>query len=397
MPRYLGILLVLIGLAARAVEQPLDGAVKVTATSAGHAWHYAAEAVEMDGKTYRSYAYLQNAEGARVQGSITFDVAGWERFTAMVGLSDRWAQHAGSLTIEVDGVKKVEITKRSGEAPQAVDLALTGAKTLTFRFQTSILLAEPTLIRAEQVNPKDGAAMVWVPAGEFLMGSTDADKYAGSDEKPQRRVYLDGYWMYKYEVTVAQYRAFCAATGRALPRFPSGRSWAGKGGWTDPALQNHPIVNVTWRDATAYAAWAGVQLPTEAQWEKAARGTDGRIYPWGNAWDQAKCANYYNSSSKGISTWPVGSFPAGVSWCGAHDMAGNVWEWCADWYQSEYYKTAPARNPTGPATGTFRVLRGGSWYIYIESGCRGAGRFLNYTDYYWNYNGFRCVALSPGP
>jgi len=403
MPRYLGILLVLIGLAARAVEQPLDDAVKVTATSAGHAWHYAAEDVTLDGKTYLSYAYLKDDQGERARGWISFDVTGWGRFTATVGVSDAWKNHHGALIIEVDGEQTHEITKRSGEKPQPVDLALTGAKTLTVRFEPSILLAAPAVLRAEQVNPKDGAAMVWVPAGEFVMGSKDNEGY--SDERPQRKVYLDGYWLYKYEVTVAQYRAFCAATGRALPHFPqpmtyyeSNYSWAGKTGWADPALQQHPIVNVTWHDAQAYAAWAGAQLPTEAQWEKAARGADGRIYPWGNTWDPAKCANRTNSQEKAISTWPVGSFPAGASPCGAHDMAGNVSEWCADWYDAGYYKNAPARNPIGPATGTRRVLRCGSWAgYYVEFILRSAVRNYCTPDYYWYSVGFRCGSSSPGP
>ncbi len=284
-----------------------------------------------------------------------------------------------------------------GYLPQYAKLTVTaGAETPCALTLTPMpVIPAGAKLGEERTNPLDGAAMVWVPAGEFLMGNTDNE--GESNERPQHRVYLDGYWIYKYEVTVAQYRAFCAATGWALPPFPSGHSWKGKAGWADPALQNHPIVNVTWHDATAYAAWAGAQLPTEAQWEKAARGTEGRIYPWGNAWDLAKCANDANSDSKGISTWPVGSFPAGVSWCGAHDMAGNVWEWCADWYDAGYYKTAPTRNPTGPATGTYRVLRGGSWDDGIEYGCRGACRSYNDPGY-WGYGfGFRCLSLSPGP
>ena len=226
------------------------------------------------------------------------------------------------------------------------------------------------------VNPKDGGEMVWVPAGEFLMGSTAAEiaavieRYSISDifkwiieaEGPQRKVYLDGYWIYKCEVTVAQYRKFCKETGREMPEAPA---W----GWQD----NHPMVNVSWHDAVAYAQLASVSLPTEAQWEKAARGTDGRSYPWGNRWDAAKCAN--SVVKELTSTQPVGSYAAGESPYGCLDMAGNVREWCADWYDPAYYKHAPTRNPAGPAAavrvkvlpGTFssgaRVMRGGSWYL----------------------------------
>jgi formylglycine-generating enzyme required for sulfatase activity len=260
----------------------------------------------------------------------------------------------------------------------------------------------------EGVNPKDGAALVWVPAGTFRMGSglrEDLRDAAGrrdwremrdvvwsrlrgenedSNEAPSRAVYLDGYWIYKYEVTVVQYRRFCRATGRAMPEEPP---W----GWRD----DHPIVNVTWDDAVAYAAWAGASLPTEAQWEKAARGTDGRVYPWGNVWDSRRFCNSVDGSAASPSF--VGSFLAGASPYGAQDMAGNVWEWCADWYDGEYYRHAPRRNPTGPATGTTRVLRGGSWYFVVPRYFRAAFRFrFNPLDRYYGV-GFRCAVRSPGP
>ena len=250
-----------------------------------------------------------------------------------------------------------------------------------------------------------GREMVWVPGGTFTMG-TDIGI---SNESPVHQVTLTGFWIDKYEVTVAQYRAFCAATGRALPLFPSGYSWAGKSGWTDPALQNHPIVYVSWYDAKAYADWAGLSLPTEAQWEYAARGTAGNNYPWGgtatsldkyNGWDQTKCANEYNSILEDKSTWPVGSFPTGVSWCGVHDLAGNVWEWCADYYDVPYSST-PATNPTGPASGSYRVQRGGSWHssnFYVEDDYRSANRGFDWPYGEWVNGedvGFRCVSNSP--
>jgi formylglycine-generating enzyme required for sulfatase activity len=233
-------------------------------------------------------------------------------------------------------------------------------------------------------NPKDGAVMLLVPAGDFLMGSKDDDKLARDNEKPQHKVNLDSYYIYKTEVTVAQFRKFCHATGRkSMPPKP-------KWGWID----NHPIVNVSWNNAKAYADWAGVVLPTEAQWEKAARGTDGRIYPWGNEWDETKCANWANSGKDNTKwgTHPVGSFPTGVSPYGVIDMSGNVWEWCADWYGDDYYKNAPAKNPTGLITGNWRVLRGGSWdYGNYVRGCRGAYRDGYYTDFDNYYIGFRCA------
>ncbi|MEI7831662.1 MAG: formylglycine-generating enzyme family protein [bacterium] len=268
-------------------------------------------------------------------------------------------------------------------------------------------------------NAKDRAEMVWVPEGVFSV----SDHYG--IRRDHQRARVTGYWIYKYDVTVAQYRAFCAATKHKLPHFPQPRvddpgyigsyfSWEINTGWDDPALQQHPIVNVTWDDAKAYADWAGVTLPTAVQWEYAASGTGGNNYPWGgtatdddkyNGWDATKCANRENSLLVGKSTWPVGSFPEGASWCGAQDMAGNVWEWCDDWYDDCYvddYFYQHRNIVTNPANylsdGEYHVLRGGSW-DYDE-----AERYL--TTVYCGHNklnegsesiGFRCVSLSPEP
>ena len=262
---------------------------------------------------------------------------------------------------------------------------------------------QPPIHVVTSINPKDGASMVWVPAGNFRMG----DVISGEDIRtafrdggwqrgfnmlmksmqgkpytsnaPPHTVYLDGYWIYTYEVTVAQYRRFCVATKRAMPPAPG---W----GWQD----THPMVNVTWDDAIAYASWAGAALPSEAQWEKAARGTDGRVYPWGNRWDASKCCNNSNSSG---STSPVGSRPAGASPYGCQDMVGNVMEWCADWYAP--YPSTLMRNPTGPPAGRWRVLRGGSWYYGSFDFDRGAVRGY-YGPVYWYDVGFRCASVSPG-
>lgn len=252
----------------------------------------------------------------------------------------------------------------------------------------------------ECINPKDGAMLVWVPAGEFLMGTSATELAAWLkghptdkredflDEMPQHKVYLDAYYIYQTEVTVAQYRKFCKATGRTMPSCPYSNRWQ----------DTHPIVNVSWYEATSYALWAGAALPTEAQWEKAARGTDGRVYPWGNAWDAAKCVN--NTQS----TQPVGSIPASASPYGCLDMAGNADEWCADWYSTEYFIQSPARNPTGPKRGEaqvkprvgvfkgkVRVLRGGDWFGVSSIFYRTANRGSFYPDDGWESCGFRCV------
>lgn len=216
-----------------------------------------------------------------------------------------------------------------------------------------------------KVNSKDGAAMVYVPAGDFVMGATDdqveswyqsaqkvidVPRSAFADAAPQHDVYLDGYWIYKTPVTVAQYKQFCTATGHQMPAPPD---W----GWKD----DHPIVNVTWSDAQLYCKWAGKRLPTEAQWEKAARGTKAQVFPWGNDYDETRLQCSKNTPSDAASTAPVGSFPSGASPYGCLDMAGNAWQWCADWYGADYYKTSPKRNPSGPNSGEYRVIRGGSW------------------------------------
>lgn len=270
----------------------------------------------------------------------------------------------------------------------------------------------PIVIR-ERINPRDGSAMVWVPAGKFCMGSSKikdlkiailhrnlrvvhdvlqgiGDVQSGeairhyANETPPHDVDLNGYWIYKYEVTVAQYRAFCRATKHAMP----------------PRLyldwqNNLPIVNVTWNDAQAYAGWAGAMLPTEAEWEKAARGADGRLYPWGNAWDGTKCSNSVGTPATVQS--PVGSFPLGASQYGAQDMAGSVLEWCADWYAPNYYGASPAKNPAGPATGKERVLRGGSWCCSLPDNFRIAFRDPFDPTGLSADIGFRCVVRSPGP
>jgi len=231
----------------------------------------------------------------------------------------------------------------------------------------------------EWTNPIDGAVMLHIPAGEFLMGSND---YA--EEKPQhRRVHLDAYWIYKYPVTVAQYRKFCGSTRREMPEEP-------KWGWRE----DHPVVNVSWDDAKAYADWAGVALPTEAQWEKAARGTDGRTFPWGNVWDPSKCNN--DVGDKGPKrTTVVGNYPDGTSPYGVLDMAGNVGEWCGDWYDAGYYD-APRRNPTGPPSGGKFVLRGGSWLNLDPTFFRCADRTtFDVPGYRSVYIGFRCALSRP--
>ncbi len=274
----------------------------------------------------------------------------------------------------------------------------------------------PTL-GASRTRPADGMVMVYIPAGEFLMGSDDKDRAADVNEKPQHSVYLDAFWVDRTEVTVAQFRAFVRATGYRTTAEQGGRAYAyaestGKwevvhgANWQHPfgpdsnAVDDHPVVQVAWSDAAAYCTWAGGSLPSEAQWEKAARGTDGRLYPWGDAFDGTKL-NYCDSRFGGDLgdtayddgyryTAPAGSYPAGASPYGALDMAGNVWEWTADWYNRAYYVRSPVQNPAGPAAGRTRVLRGGSWN-HSWDGMRAACRLDTEPDTLVDNFGFRCI------
>ncbi len=221
---------------------------------------------------------------------------------------------------------------------------------------------------------------VYVPAGQFIMGSADGE--GDGDEHPQHVVYLDAYWIGQTEVTNAQYQQ-CVAGGACDP--------AGCMNDDDLDKPDQPVVCVSWVDAKAFCEWAGLQLPTEAQWEKAARGTDGRIYPWGNEEPNCTKAQYWGCDGKTIT---VGSKPAGASPYGALDMAGNVWEWVADWYSEDYYANSPDRNPAGPESGDWRVLRGGSWNYYPVN-VRAASRNGLLPGNRNDYVGFRCAAPSP--
>jgi serine/threonine-protein kinase len=242
-------------------------------------------------------------------------------------------------------------------------------------------------IISTKISPKDGMVMVYVPAGEFLMGSNNTiDSQAYSDELPQHTVYLDAYWIDQTEVTNAQY-AQCAGVGQCTPPYKT-RSSTHSSYYRDAQYANYPVIYVDWNQAQVYCTWAGRRLPSEAEWEKAARGTDGRIYPWGDTAPGQGILNYNNN--KGDTT-AVGSYPSGASPYGALDMAGNVWEWVNDWYSNSYYQHSPARNPTGPDSGTSRVLRGGSWDRDGRH-VRSAGRYANYPQYSYNHLGFRCAA-----
>jgi formylglycine-generating enzyme required for sulfatase activity len=236
-------------------------------------------------------------------------------------------------------------------------------------------------------NEKDGSELMLIPAGEFLMGSEEG--FAA--ERPIHRVYLDAFYLGKYPITNLQYKKFVEATGHRVPYSDDLRAeldnWDQEKKTYPAGRENYPVVLVSWHDAQAYCVWAGGRLPTEAEWEKAARGgLEGKLYPWGDEINKS-LANY--DSREG--TTPVGSYPP--NGYGLHDVAGNVWEWVADWYQAKYYCQSLLRNPQGPEKGTVRVLRGGAWLLFAQF-CRVAYRFRNSPDFRFNLIGFR-LAVSP--
>ena len=271
-------------------------------------------------------------------------------------------------------------------AVMLVMFALTNRETQPFQSSTpTIKPTQPAVEGGTQVSPVDDMVQVYVPAGNFLRGSADSDSPAHYDEKPQREIHLDAFWIDQTEVSNTQY-ALCVEAGECDE--PSSGSYTRGSYYGNPDYDEYPVIYASWYDADAYCQWAGRRLPTEAEWEKAARGADGRTYPWGNETPNANILNY---GGKEGDTTRVGSYPQGASPYGALDMAGNVWEWVADRYDAGYYQSAPDENPPGPSSGNARALRGGSWY---SSGVnvRAAYRSRSGPSDGYDYGGFRCAA-----
>jgi formylglycine-generating enzyme required for sulfatase activity len=286
--------------------------------------------------------------------------------------------------------------------------------------ETAIPSAVPTPAAGDVViSVQDGMRQRFVPAGEFRMGSLASDPLAYGDELPRHRVFLDAYWIDETEVTNAMFARFVAATGfkTMAENLDNGQvfmlatlAWETVSGtdWRHPrgpdtsitGMDSFPVGQMSWSDSAAYCQWAGRRLPTEAEWEKAARGDDARPYPWGNQpvagnrvnfadvhlgvdWNDPSIDDGYTFNS------PAGNYPDGASPYGALDMAGNMWEWVADWDDVHYYARSPAKNPPGPATGQEHVLRGGSWWASarnVRTALRDSAGDKPYDIY-----GFRCA------
>jgi formylglycine-generating enzyme required for sulfatase activity len=278
--------------------------------------------------------------------------------------------------------------------------------------------ATPEGLGDTRTRSTDGMVMVYVPGGTFQMGSSEAEIGAAfelceqehgsgecskgwfEDESPQHTITLDAFWIDRTEVTNAQYKQ-CVEAG--VCQAPTMCAF-GEPTYQDASKADHPVVCVDWHGAQAYCEWAGGRLPTEAEWEYAARGLQGNIYPWGDEFecsrsnldDETEVDDFVVLGGEGCDgyerTAPVGSFEDGASWCGALDMAGNVWEWVVDWYDADYYADSPARNPQGPDSGDSRVLRGSSWANRsIE--VRSALRHWYPPHIRLDFMGLRCVVV----
>ena len=260
-------------------------------------------------------------------------------------------QSSSSVFLQT-GASQIEIAKINIETMDGKEIALS--------------LGETRGALQERVVPGN----VLVPAGSFLMGDSRDKK------RVAHKVHLDKFWIDKYEVTNAEYKEFLNDTGHTEPKY-----------WEDPRYNDdpQPVVGVTFEDAKSYCTWTNMRLPSEAEWEKAARGGQSRLYPWG---DRPEAALSNTSESKKNRALGSGGFPNDVSPYGVHEMAGNVLEWCLDFYDKNYYKVSPSRNPVGPTDGNKRVARGGAWmFDLVEMSKRRALK----PETALPYLGFRCA------
>ena len=320
------------------------------------------------------------------------------------------------------GVHRLK-ARKTGHLESSREVQVAAGRRAEVFLDIEALAPDPVVVRSE-----DGAEMVLVPTGEFLMGASSVEVQeivahcvndrashcrsvdVASHASPQRRVTLKAFYIDRREVTNALFERFVQATrhrttaeregasavwqleGGVLKwKKLSGASWRAPSGPGSSSPPDHPVLQVSWHDADAYCRWAGKRLPTEAEWEKAARGADGRRYPWG---DDELVASRGNIAMVVGAATRVGSYPSGVTPYGAHDMAGNAGEWVADWYGADYYSSAPQSDPPGPRSGTYKVIRGG-WWSAPAVAVRTTTRWRQFPDYAVNLHGFRCAKDAP--
>lgn len=359
-----------------------------------------------------SVPVVTNVVAYQIQGTgqvrVTYDVsdADGDPVTARLVCSSNGGTTFDLLPVSVSGDVNVQMTAGPGK-----QILWNAAADFPGRYWAQVVA---------KVYASDGPAtsgeMILVPAGNFLMGSTSGS----TEEQPQHTVYLDAYYIDKYEVTNAEFKQFIDADGYNIQAYWSTAGWSYRQsqGWTaptwwtlgdyysGPGYPGFPVVGVTYYEAEAYANFVGKRLPTEAEWEKAARGTDARTYPWGEGINVVR-ANYQNSNDpyEPYST-PVGFYDGRLhpsppfqtvdspSPYGGYDFAGNVSEWVRDWYSSAYYSSSPSANPPGPISGAYRVVRGGSWSDPTVN-LRCAYRLAVQPPGRIGYIGFRCARTAP--
>ena len=304
----------------------------------------------------------------------------WASGAAIVIFALLWTQifmdYRKKLMQIMPGVR--EVTNRKHDFTAQIAETETNSQTITSALHGAreeiLKLEEQRRKLQEKINPLE---MVLIPAGKFKMGSNLVNL---DDENPERVVEMKAFHLDQYEVTNLQYKDFIDGTGRREPLHWHNRTFP------DPSQADHPVVNVSWHDAVAYAEWAGKRLPTEAEWERAARGEQNREFPWGKA-SSTECANYDNPEG---GTRSVSQYERGKSEFGVWDMCGNVGEWVNDWYFPKYYSSAPSADPQGPEDGRYRVYRGGGYHCNkVDVRC--AKRHQATANQYHDYLGFRCA------
>lgn len=371
----------------------------------------------------RTISQAQSRNATATAAAVAVLTADAGRLTARADSATRQAAESEAAALEARQTEEAADSmtrayEQGATATTAAEQTRTVATALTATTAASLTaMAPPTipvLPLVASVNLPGGGFVerVFVPAGEFTLGSSPADPEAKADEKPSRRVAMDEFWIDRTEVTNGQFAQFINAVGNLTE---GGSPWLDildaytlieqSGGYFPKSgYANHPVVNVSWFGARSYCEWTGGRLPTEAEWEYAARGPGGTIYPWGNSFSCGP-ANLDDETGRDrtVGPWgvgcdgyamtaPVGSFPAGASWVGAVDMIGNVYEWVDDWYAADTYAASPVDNPSGPLNGVERVLRGSAWNMEETEAARSAHRLLDAPGNRRDFVGFRCAS-----